>query len=179
MKNKSSWSRPDQNSTTRLLSFPDHIRDAAFRVGYGFDNPLPVLFTTLFGMAYLDIVFAFSVTAPAELSMVISALRPGGKTFFILVLFLIAIHFVAVCTLSILFIFGKSNGQLGNAWAVVAQLKCKETDHLLEVAKTMKDAEVRRVLVTAGEDKDRIALTSSGGELRFRKTGPRREEIDQ
>ncbi|EXL90035.1 hypothetical protein FOIG_16688 [Fusarium odoratissimum NRRL 54006] len=53
---------------------------------------IQALITTLFSMSYYDFITQFSVSAPAELEVKLTATRPMSFRFFIIVLIIIAVH---------------------------------------------------------------------------------------
>jgi hypothetical protein len=127
------------------------------------------LITTLHGMAYYDRLFQFDVNARANITSNISVIKPTGWAFFSVVIAVTSLHLVLVLFVVVLFVFTGGNCLLNNAWSTVAQLQSPETKEWLEVAIDMKDRNVKKAMVIAGEDSVLVGIGRAKGDLRVRR----------
>lgn len=118
-------------------------------------------------IAYYDQLAQLVTDASAETSFATSALIPVRYRGFVAVTALIAVHFLAVAVVAVLFLGFTRHTLIGHNWQAVSHALSDDTLPLLGQAGGMKDGEVERWAESRSVGLRRRAVLRRGGDGRF------------
>ncbi|KAF2133450.1 hypothetical protein P153DRAFT_381879 [Dothidotthia symphoricarpi CBS 119687] len=125
------------------------------------NNPalaLQAFLTVITQMAYYDFFPQFEVTGRSTHTASSTVVVPMQWVGFIVIMVLLAIHFILILAATILFLTKTKHSLLGNAWQAFAQIASKDVDHTIQYAANTTDNEVQQFLKKNGHDKTEFVL---------------------
>lgn len=120
------------------------------------------LTTSVMRMAYYDWLPTFDTFLDAKITSKVPCQVPIHFTGFSIVTADLALHLILFTVSVIWFSLATKTSLLNNAWQVVAQLKSRETEGLLDHATVLTDSEVKRKIKQDHEPRRRFRIREYG-----------------
>lgn len=120
------------------------------------------LTTSVMRMAYYDWLPTFDSFSDAKITSTVPCQVPIHSTGFSIVAANLALHLVLFTISVVWFRLATKTSLLNNAWQVVAQLKSRETEELLDHAIVLTDSEVKRKIKQDHEPRRRFMIREDG-----------------
>ena len=165
------WQLPGNDDPTRPSFINPDVNHALLfqeivQSGGSIAFALQSLLTVVAGIAYYEQLPQFHKVGDAEQVYFVTANIPQHFRGLLTVLIVPIIHLVLTSWIVIMFSGISYYSMLGNSWQSISQARTTETEGYLEMASTMRDKDLKKVMKEDGQDKTRVGLAEIDGQGR-------------